>query len=184
MSDSAQVRKIQEAVGRQRAYFRSGATRPVHVRVEALRRLKEEILAREPALLAALKADLHKSAHESYMCELGLNLDELGYLIRKIPQWARPRLHPTPLVQFASNSYEVPEPLGVVLIMSPWNYPYLLSLDPLFGAVAAGNCVILKPSAYAPHASRAMAELIQAVFPPEWVTVIEGGRDQNSALLE
>ena len=184
MSDPAQVRKIEEAVGRQRAWFRTGATRPVQVRVDALRRLKAEILAREPQLLAALKADLHKSAHESYMCELGLNLDELGYLIRKTPQWARPRLHPTPIVQFASNSYEVPEPYGVVLIMSPWNYPYLLSLDPLFGAVAAGNCVILKPSAYAPHTSRAMAELIEAVFPPEWVTVIEGGREQNSALLE
>lgn len=90
----------------------------------------------------------------------------------------------TPLAQFKSKSYELAEPYGVVLVMSPWNYPYLLSLDPLFGAVAAGNCVVLKPSAYAPNTSRAMAELIAAVFNPDWVTVIEGGREQNAALLE
>ena len=184
MSDAAQIKRIEEAVARQRAYFRTGATKPVPVRIAALQRLKAEIKAREPQLLAALKADLHKSAHESYMCELGLNLDELGYLIRKTPQWARPQRRPTPLVQYVSRSYEIPEPYGVVLVMSPWNYPYLLSLDPLFGAVAAGNCVILKPSAYSPHTSHAMAELIAAVFPPDWVTVIEGGREQNSALLE
>ena len=184
MSDPAQVKLIEETVARQRAYFRTGATKPVHVRTEALKRLRDEIRAREPELLAALKADLHKSAQESYMCELGLNLDELGYLIRKTPQWARPQHHPTPLVQYVSRSYEIAEPYGVVLVMSPWNYPYLLSLDPLFGAVAAGNCVILKPSAYSPHTSHAMAELIAAVFPPDWVTVIEGGREQNSALLE
>lgn len=184
MSHQAQIQKIQETVARQRAYFRTGATRPVHVRVAALKRLRAEIQAREPELLAALKADLHKSAVESYMCELGLNLDELGYLIRKTPQWARPQYKPTPLVQFAATSCEMAEPYGVVLVMSPWNYPYLLSLDPLFGAVAAGNCVILKPSAYAPNTSHAMAQLIAAVFDPDWVTVIEGGREQNSALLE
>ena len=118
------------------------------------------------------------------MCELGLNLDELGYLARHVAEWSRPRRRPTPLAQFKSKSYELAEPYGVVLVMSPWNYPYLLSLDPLFGAVAAGNCVVLKPSAYAPNTSRAMAELIAAVFNPDWVTVIEGGREQNAALLE
>ena len=184
MSETAQEKLIRQTVARQRAFFRTGATRPVAVRLAALQKLKAEIKAREPQLLAALKADLHKSAHESYMCELGLNLDELGYLIRKTPQWARPQRRPTPLVQYVSKSYELPEPYGVVLVMSPWNYPYLLSLDPLFGAVAAGNCVVLKPSAYSPNCSRAMAELIAAVFPPGWVTVIEGGREQNAALLE
>ena len=118
------------------------------------------------------------------MCELGLNLDELGYLIQKTPQWARPQRRRTPLPQYVSKSYQLAEPYGVTLIMSPWNYPYLLSLDPLFGAVAAGNCVVLKPSAYAPHTSRCLAQLIEAVFPPEWVTVVEGGREQNAALLD
>lgn len=184
MSYAAQVTKIEETVARQRAYFQTGATRPVAVRMAALCRLKEEMKAREKILLDALKADLHKSHFEGYMCELGLSMDELGYLIKKTPQWARPRRRPTPLAQFAAKSYELPEPYGVVLVMSPWNYPYLLSLDPLFGAVAAGNCVVLKPSAYAPNTSHAMAELIAAVFDPDWVTVIEGGREQNSALLE
>ena len=184
MSNVTHVAKIEETVARQRAFFQTGATRPVAVRVAALKRLKKEIQAREQILLDALQADLHKSHFEGYMCELGLNLDELVYLARHVAEWSRPRRRPTPLAQFQSKSYELAEPYGVVLVMSPWNYPYLLSLDPLFGAVAAGNCVVLKPSAYAPNTSRAMAELIAAVFNPDWVTVIEGGREQNAALLE
>ena len=184
MSNATHVAKIEETVARQRAFFQTGATRPVAVRVAALKRLKKEIQAREQILLDALQADLHKSHFEGYMCELGLNLDELGYLARHVAEWSRPRRRPTPLAQFKSKSYELAEPYGVVLVMSPWNYPYMLSLDPLFGAVAAGNCVVLKPGAYAPNTSRAMAELIAAVFNPDWVTVIEGGREQNAALLE
>lgn len=184
MNNTTHIGTIEKTVARQRAYFRTGATRPVAVRVKALQRLREEIIARETILLDALKADLHKSHFEGYMCEVGLTLDEVGYLIKKTPQWARPQKKPTPLPQFAAKSYELPEPYGVTLIMSPWNYPCLLSLDPLFGAVAAGNCVVLKPSAYAPNVSHALADLIAAVFPPEWVAVIEGGREQNSALLE
>ena len=184
MSTPEHVAMIEATVARQRAFFQTGATRPVAVRVAALHKLKREMQARETILLDALYADLHKSHAEGYMCELGLNLDELGYLARKLPQWAKPQRHPTPLAQFYSSSYQLAEPYGVVLVMSPWNYPYLLSLDPLFGAIAAGNCVVLKPSAYAPNTSRAMAELIAAVFPPDWVTVIQGGREQNAALLE
>ena len=184
MSTPEHVAMIEATVARQRAFFQTGATRPVAVRVAALHKLKREMQARETILLDALYADLHKSHAEGYMCELGLNLDELGYLARKLPQWDKPQRHPTPLSQFYSSSYQLAEPYGVVLVMSPWNYPYLLSLDPLFGAIAAGNCVVLKPSAYAPNTSRAMAELIAAVFPPDWVTVIQGGREQNAALLE
>ncbi len=182
--NNTHVETIEKIVARQRAYFRTGATRPTSVRLKALERLRAEIVARETILLDALWADLHKSHFEGYMCEVGLALDELRYLIKKLPRWARPQGKPTPLAQFAAKSYELPEPYGVTLIMSPWNYPCLLSLDPLFGAVAAGNCVVLKPSAYAPNVSHALADLIAAVFPPEWVDVIEGGRAQNSALLE
>lgn len=178
------VKYIEETVQKQRAFFQTGATRPVARRLHALGRLKAELQARERQLLDALQADLHKSHFEGYLCELGLSLDELGYLMKMTPQWARPQRRTTPLPQYVSKSYELAEPYGVALIMSPWNYPYLLSLDPLFGAVAAGNCVVLKPSAYAPHTSQALAELIQAVFPPEWVTVIQGGREQNAALLD
>ena len=184
MHDPANMDHVEHIVARQRAYFQSGATRPVSIRVAALKKLKREIRERETLLLQALHSDLRKSPEEGYMCELGLSLDELGYFIKKTPKWAKSRMHPTPLAQFFAKSYESPEPYGVVLVMSPWNYPYLLSLDPLFGAVAAGNCVILKPSAYAPATSRVMADLIAAVFDPAWVTVIQGGREENAALLE
>ena len=184
MNQDTQSQKIQAIVARQRAFFHTGATRPPAVRVAALKRLKDELRQREPQLLAALRADLHKSPFEGYMAELGLCLDELGYLAKHLTRWSRPQRRPTPLAQFCAKSYELAEPYGVVLVMSPWNYPYLLSLEPLFGAVAAGNCVVLKPSAYAPHTSRAMAELLAAVFPPQWVTTVEGGRDQNTALLK
>ena len=157
MSTANHAETIVSTVARQRAYFRTGATRPVAARVKALQRLREEIVAREKLLLDALEADLNKSHFEGYMCEVGLSLDEIGYLIKKIPQWARPKCRPTPLPQFAARSYELPEPYGVTLVMSPWNYPILLSLEPLFGAVAAGNCVVLKPSAYAPNVSHALA---------------------------
>ena len=133
MSTPEHVAMIEATVARQRAFFQTGATRPVAVRVAALHKLKREMQARETILLDALYADLHKSHAEGYMCELGLNLDELGYLARKLPQWAKPQRHPTPLAQFYSSSYQLAEPYGVVLVMSPWNYPYLLSLDPLFG---------------------------------------------------
>ncbi len=184
MNQTTHIDMIHRTVARQRAYFRTGATRPVSARVKALKKLQREIRNREGILLDALKADLHKCHMEGYMCEVGMCLDELGYLIKNVPQWAKPQKRPTPMAQFKSKSYELPEPYGLTLVMAPWNYPILLSLDPLFGAVAAGNCVILKPSAYAPHTSRALANLIAAVFDPGWVTVIEGGREQNSALLE
>ncbi|MBR5533296.1 MAG: aldehyde dehydrogenase [Ruminiclostridium sp.] len=184
MNQTTHTDMIQRIVARQRAYFRSGATRPVSARVKALKQLQREIKNREGILLDALKADLHKCHFEGYMCEVGMCLDELGYLIKNVSQWAKPQKRPTPLAQFKSKSYELPEPYGVTLVMAPWNYPILLSLDPVFGAVAAGNCVILKPSAYAPHTSRALANLIAAVFDPGWVTVVEGGREENSALLE
>ncbi len=147
MNTTTHVDTIERTVARQRAYFRTGATRPVSVRVKALERLREEMIARETILLDALQADLHKSHFEGYMCEVGLSLDEVGYLIKKIPRWAKPQWKPTPQPQFAAKSYELPEPYGVTLIMSPWKYPCRLRLDPLFGAVAAGNCVVLKPSA-------------------------------------
>ena len=118
------------------------------------------------------------------MCESGLVLTEISHLIRHTRAYAREKTVPTPLAQFASRSYIKPTPYGNVLIMSPWNYPFLLTMDPLVDAIAAGNTAIIKPSAYAPHTSRAMANLIAAVFDPGWVTVVEGGREENSALLE
>lgn len=176
--------EIHEIVLKQREYFAGGATLPVSVRLEALKALKAQILAEENELKAALKQDLNKGGFEAYMAEIGMVLDELGYAIKHLKSWAKPERVGTPLAQFPSRSFILKEPYGVALIMAPWNYPFLLSIDPLIGAVAAGNCVVLKPSAYAPATSHTMATLLAKVFDPAWVTVVEGGRSENASLLD
>lgn len=176
--------EIQTIVQRQRDYFASGATKPVERRLEMLRRLEETIRLREDDINAALKADLNKPPMESYMTETGMVLSEIAFLRKHAAAWARPTHVPTPMAQFPARSFILKEPYGVALIMSPWNYPVQLTLEPLAGAVAAGNCAVVKPSAYTPRTSRILAELIAAVFPSEYVTVVEGGRAENSALLE
>ena len=175
---------IPALVSRQKDYFYGGATLDTAGRKEALIALRNAILSREKDISDALYQDLRKAPFESYMSEIGMVMDELGYILKHLEKWAKPRKVPTPLSQFPGRSFIWKEPYGTVLIMSPWNYPFMLSLDPLIGAVAAGNCVILKPSAYAPHTSRILAELIGSVFSPAHVAVVEGGREENSALLE
>lgn len=175
---------IEQIVKRQRDFFATGATLPVSARVDALKRLQANIRAAEKDLQAAMKQDLNKSGFESYMAEIGMVLDEVGHAVKKLPGWAKPKRARTPMSQFAAKSFILSEPYGVTLVMAPWNYPFLLSMDPVIGAVAAGNCVVLKPSAYAPATSAAMAKLIADTFDPGWVTVVEGGRKENSALLD
>lgn len=176
--------EIRELVSAQRAFFRAGATRELSFRKEALAKLEGAIRAREGELLAALRADLGKSDTEGYLCEVGLTLAELSFAERHLSRWARERRVGTPLALFPARSTLIPEPYGVALIMSPWNYPLLLTLDPLIGAIAAGNCCVVKPSAYAPAASAALRDLIANCFPPEYVAVVEGGRAENQALLD
>ena len=176
--------EIQELVSAQRAFFRTGATRELSFRKEALAKLKGAIQAREGELLAALRADLGKSDAEGYLCEVGLTLAELSFAERHLARWARERRVGTPLALFPARSTLITEPYGVALIMSPWNYPLLLTLDPLIGAIAAGNCCVVKPSAYAPAVSAALRELIAHCFPLEYVAVVEGGRAENQALLD
>jgi len=175
---------ITELVARQRAYFDTGATRPLGVRLAALENLQKAVRQNEAKLCAALCEDLNKSSMEAYMTEVGIVLDELRFALRHFPQWARVQAVPTPLVQFHAKSYVMPEPYGVALILAPWNYPFQLSMTPLIGALAAGNCAVVKPSAYAPATSRAVSELIAGCFDPAYVAVIEGGREQNQALLQ
>ena len=134
--------------------------------------------------LAALEADLGKPSFEGYMTELGLVREELRFHLKHLGRWARPRRVPTPLAHFPARSTVRPEPYGSVLILSPWNYPVQLSLMPLIGALAAGNCAVLKPSAYAPACSRALAELVARSLPTELAAVVEGGRAENQALLD
>ena len=176
--------ELHSLIERQRSCFDSGVTRPVKFRLEMLRRLQAGIRAREAEIADALRSDLNKPAFEAYMTETGMALDEIGFLIRHVPGWSRPRRVPTPLAQFPARSLVLKEPYGSVLILSPWNYPFQLAMEPLAGALAAGNCAVVKPSAYAPHTSRVIAQLIADLFPPEYVAVVEGGRAENSALLE
>jgi len=175
--------EISAVVSAQRAYFAKGETLDLSFRKAALRRLKNAILASEDRICAALKSDLNKSVSESYMCEIGMTLSEITYALSHLDRWARPHPVPTPLAQFHARSFTIANPYGVTLIMSPWNYPFMLTIDPLVGALAAGNCCVLKPSAYAPATSAIIRELIGECFPPEYVAVVEGGRSENQALL-
>ena len=175
---------IHGIVERQREFFQTGATLPVPFRVKALKRLRDEVKRREAQIGEALAADLGKSAYESFMCETGLVLTELSYMIRRVGRLAGERTVYTPLAQFASRSFRRPSPYGSTLIMSPWNYPVLLTLDPLADAIAAGNTAVVKPSAYAPASSALLGSLVEACFPPEYVAVVTGGRRENAALLD
>ncbi len=173
-----------ELVARQRAYFESGATRGADFRLQALEKLRAALIRNEGAIFDALKADLNKAPMESYMCENGLVLEEIRFHQKHLRRWMKKRRVRTPLAQFHARSFIAPEPYGVALILSPWNYPIQLCLSPLVGAISGGNCAVVKPSAYAPQTSAATARLLGETFPPEYIAVVEGGRVQNSALLE
>ena len=174
---------IRQRISTQRDFFATGATLPLSFRLKQLEQLKLALKRHEQDLYTALKADLGKSRMESYMCEIGLTLSELTWMQKHLPKLVRCKTVPTPLAQFAAKSFRTPSPYGTVLIMSPWNYPVLLTLEPLIDALAAGNTVILKPSAYAPHTSQILSQLLKECYPPEYVTMITGGREENQALL-
>ena len=177
------AREIAELVERQRRYFTSGATAPVGVRKEYLRRLAKVIRTMEPEILEALKSDLGKCGAEGYMTEIGMTLSEISYMLKHVDRLAKKRLKPTPLAQIPGVSYELPVPYGVVLIMSPWNYPFLLALDPLVDAIAAGNTAVIKVSKDAPATAEVVKRLVESVFPADYVAVVTGGRLENQALL-
>lgn len=168
----------------QRTYFRTGSTRSLAFRELMLDTLYREIRKMEPEINAALQADLGKSGFETYMCETGLTLSEISFMKSHLRDFAAKKRVRTPIAQFPSRSYVLKEPYGCVLIMSPWNYPFMLTMEPLADAIAAGNTVILKPSAYSPATSAVIQQLISAVFPEEYVAVIQGGRAENQSLLE
>ena len=175
---------IQEIVERQRRFFRTGATLPVSFRLAMLKKLRDAVDRYEEEIGAALAADLGKSGYESFMCETGLVQGEISWMLRHTGRLAKEHTVPTPLAQFAARSFRKFSPYGNVLIMSPWNYPLLLTLDPLADAIAAGNTAVVKPSAYAPATSALLAKMVGELFPPEYVAVVTGGREENAALLE
>lgn len=176
--------EIEKLVELQRKYFRSGATRSVAFRKQSLRKLKEALLDNEKAFDKAMKADMNKCEFEVYMTEIGLTLDEIQCSLKNIDKWAKPSRRRTPLAQFPSRSYVLAEPYGVSLIMSPWNYPILLTLDPLVGAISAGCTAILKPASYSANTSHVIAKMIAENFSPEYIAVVEGGREENKSLLQ
>ncbi len=175
---------IAQIANKQRLFFESGITRSYEFRIGALQALKAAIRENEQRLCDALKKDLNKPSSESYLCELGIVYDEIGYHLKHLKKWMRNKKVPTPLAQFSSKSFISPEPYGTVLIMSPWNYPVQLCLAPLVGAVSAGNCAVIKPSAYAPAVSQALLDILSQTFEEEYIAVITGGREENTALLE
>ena len=176
--------QISQIVEKQRAFFATGATLDVDYRIAALKKLQRALLAQEAAIAQAIRSDLGKSAEENYMCETGMVLSEISYMLRHVRRFAREKTVMTPLAQFASRSFQKPAPYGVALVMSPWNYPFMLALDPLVDAIAAGNTVVLKPSAYSPATSQLLKNLIRELFPEEYIAVITGGREENACLLE
>ena len=176
--------EIAALLEKQRIYFRSGETLPVKFRIEQLKKLYSAINKYRYEIGDALKRDLGKSRYEGFMCEVGLALTEISYMLKHIKSLAKEKRVRTPLSQFHSKSFKVPTPYGNVLIISAWNYPFLLTIEPLIDAIAAGNTAILKPSAYSPETSRIVEKIIGECFPPEYVTVVTGGRAENSALLE
>ncbi len=175
---------MQNILDKQREFFKSGATLSVKVRLEYLKKLKDVIKANEQAIFEAIYKDLGKSSTEAYMCEVGLSLDEISYFQKNLKKFAKDKTVFTPITNFHARSYIKSVPWGNVLIISPWNYPFLLSIEPLIDAVAAGNTVVLKPSAYSPYTSEIVRKIVKEVFPEEYVAVVTGGREENKALLE
>ena len=176
--------EIQVLLEKQRKFYKSGATIPVDFRIKQLKKLYDAIVKYENEINEALKLDLGKSSFEGFMCEVGLVLTEISYMIRNTKKFAKKHTVYTPLAQFASHSYTQAVPYGNTLIMSPWNYPFLLTIDPLADAIAAGNTVIVKPSAYSPATSKVIEKIISEIFPTKYVAVVTGGRAENAALLE
>ncbi|MBR3394289.1 MAG: aldehyde dehydrogenase [Firmicutes bacterium] len=176
--------ELKRILEKQRAFFATGVTLDPDYRTEALYDLRKTVLDCQGEIAAALREDLGKSEMESYMCETGMLLSEIDWQIRHVDRLSKNARKHTPLAQFAAKSYVHPEPLGNVLVMSPWNYPLLLSLEPAVDAIAAGNTVVIKPSAYSPASSRVVAEIVETALPEDYAAVVTGGREENAALLE
>lgn len=175
---------IKRIVERQREFFHQDKTKLLKFRMEALCCLEKSIRHHQEDIYRALKKDLNKSEFEGYMTEVGMTLAELAYVKKHLPIWDQKQWKFSPLAQFPSSSFTVREPYGVVLVMAPWNYPFMLCMEPLIGAIAGGNCCVVKPSAYAPAVSEILSQIIGEVFPEKYVAVVNGGREENTLLLE
>lgn len=176
--------EIKEILEAQHKYFYTGETKKLAFRIAMLKRLEEAVIRHEKELLLALQKDLAKAPFEGYETEVGIVRRELADTIAHLKQWDKPKRVGTPIVHFPSVSTIYREPYGSVLIMSPWNYPVQLTLIPLIGAIAAGNCTVVKPSEYAVHSAKVLAKLLWEIFDEKYVAVLLGGRAVNEAVLK
>lgn len=181
---STNIGRIGEIRAKQESYFRSGATLDVRTRKANLVAFEKAVLKWEKPLCEALWKDLHKSYEESYIAEVSILLGEIRTHIRNVGKWTRPQRRPTPMKLFPSRSKIISEPLGTALIISPWNYPVQLLLTPLVGVISSGCTAVLKPSPYVPEVSDVIEKMIRDTFPEEYVAVVQGDRNVNTALLE
>lgn len=175
--------EIESLIKKQKEFYNTHITENVSYRIEKLKKLKETIKEKEEKIYDALKKDLGKSETEAYMSEIGMVLEDLSYIIKNTKKWAKKKYVSTPLAQFPSLSFTKATSYGIVLIMSPWNYPFLLTIQPLVGAIAAGNCAIVKPSEYSPNTSNIIKEIIDNVFEEEYVSVVLGEKEVAEELL-
>ena len=175
---------VKSANENQRTFFLTHKTKSIDFRIEQLKRLKKAILIYEDRLYEALWKDLHKSKFEAYATEIGLVLTEIGVHIKNLKKWAKPeKVCTNQMIHFWSDSRILKEPYGLVLIIAPWNYPFQLLINPLVGAISAGNCTALKASEYTPNTAEVMGQMITEFFPPEYIRYYKGGREANQALL-
>lgn len=166
-----------------KSYFETGETRNIDFRMEQLKKMKKAIQENEGLILAALYEDLHKSEFEAYASEIGLLLDSIKHMIKNIKSWTSVKKVRTPITQLGGKSYIYSEPYGTVLIIGPFNYPFQLLMEPLIGAIAAGNCAVLKPSEYTPNVSKVISKIISENFNEKYIRVVEGGVETTSSLI-
>lgn len=176
--------EIKELINKQRKFYSSNISKDLKFRIQNLKLLRSIIIKYEKEIQEALRLDLGKSETEAYMTEIGMVLDEIKYNIKHLAKWAKKKYVSTPLSQFPARSYRIPEPRGLVLIISPWNYPFLLSIQPLIGAIAAGNCVIIKPSEYSVNTSKILKKILTEIYSEAYVTVVLGEKEVAQELLK
>jgi len=175
---------MKRIIEQQREFFNTGETFSYQYRIEALKKLKESIIKHEAEIADALQKDLGKSATESYLSEIGMLLEDISYTLKHLGSWMKPKRQSTPMTISPASSKIVNCPYGVVLVIAPWNYPILLSLQPLVGALAAGNCCVLKPSELAPASADIIEKIVKELFPENYAAVVNGGVEVSKALLE
>lgn len=178
------VESIKHLINAQRSFYRSGATRDVDFRIKSLNRLKKVIKSLEKEIYAALTEDLQKPKFETYTSEIGMIYEDINLMVSKLKLWTKPQLQTTGITNFPAKSYVYSEPFGVSLIIGAWNYPLQLTLVPLVGAIAAGNCAIVKPSELSVASSSIIAKIVEKAFDKDHVAVVEGGIEVSQALLE